>query len=138
MKNLNINEHSDAVFLDIVKAFDMVWHNGLLFKMYKSNFPIHIIKIIESSLANRSFTVKMDGEISNSKVIKVNLPQGSYLSPSLFKHFTNVIPVNANLKVSLFANDTMFISIHQNPKYASYQLQKQIDDATEYFKKFCL
>lgn len=130
-KNLNRNEHSAAVFLDLAKAFDKVWHKGLLFRMYKSNFPVNIIKIVESFLSNRSFANKIYGEISNSREIKAGLPQGPCLSPSLFNLFTNDISVNANSKVSLFTDNTMFIPKNKNSKYASYQLQKQIYNATE-------
>lgn len=124
----------------IAKAFDKVWHNELLFKMYNSNFSVHIIKIIKPFLLNRSFAVKIDGEISNSKEIKAGLSQDSCLSLSLFNLFTNDIPVNANIKVSLFTDNTMFISRNKyaryGTKYASYQLQKQIDNATKWFKKW--
>lgn len=137
-KSLNNKEQSAALFLDVAKAFDKVWHKGLLFKIYKSNFPIEIIKIIESFLENRSFSVKMDGVISSSMSIKAGLPQGSCLSPSFFNLFTNDIPVNVNSQVSLFADDTMFISKNKNANYAAYQLQKQINNASVWFMKWRL
>jgi hypothetical protein len=36
--NFNNNMSTAAVFLDIEKAFDTTWHNGLLYKLFKMNF----------------------------------------------------------------------------------------------------
>lgn len=41
------------VLLDSEKAFDSIWHQGLLHKLIKLNFPIYLIKIIESFLSTR-------------------------------------------------------------------------------------
>lgn len=57
---LNNGMVTTMVALELKAAFDTVWHNGLLHKMVKLNFPIHIIKIIQSMLSLRSFHVRLD------------------------------------------------------------------------------
>jgi hypothetical protein len=44
-----------AIFLDVAKAFDTVWVNGLLFKLTALNFPSSLVKTISSFLHNRTF-----------------------------------------------------------------------------------
>ncbi|XP_045471005.1 inosine triphosphate pyrophosphatase-like isoform X1 [Harmonia axyridis] len=43
--------------LDIEKAFDTLWHEGLIFKLLQTKFPPFIIKIINSYITSRSFQV---------------------------------------------------------------------------------
>lgn len=40
-EGFNFKRDTGAVFLDVTKAFDKVWHQGLLFKMIKFGFPLH-------------------------------------------------------------------------------------------------
>ena len=49
--------HSGAVLLDVEKAFHMVWHNGLIYKLIKYNFPSYLIVLINSYLRLRSMKV---------------------------------------------------------------------------------
>ncbi|GFU89693.1 RNA-directed DNA polymerase from mobile element jockey [Trichonephila clavipes] len=56
-----------AVFLDIQKAFDRVWHTGLLYKLIKINSPPQLILIIKSFLINRSFAVRVNDTPRQSK-----------------------------------------------------------------------
>jgi hypothetical protein len=43
--NFNNNMSTAAIFLDIEKAFDTTWHNGLLYKLSKINFSASLIKL---------------------------------------------------------------------------------------------
>jgi hypothetical protein len=70
---LNFNNMSTAaVFLDIEKAFDTTWHNGLLYKLSKMDFSASLIKIISSFLS-----VSVEGEMSAPRIMKAGVPQGS-------------------------------------------------------------
>ncbi|GFX02155.1 RNA-directed DNA polymerase from mobile element jockey [Trichonephila clavipes] len=51
------NKSTGAVFLDIQKAFDRVWHYGLFYKLIRTNTPPYLIKIIKFFLENRNFSV---------------------------------------------------------------------------------
>ena len=39
MESFNRGEHVVAAFLDVEKAFDNVWHNGLRYKTFQSDLP---------------------------------------------------------------------------------------------------
>jgi hypothetical protein len=43
-----------AVFLDVDKAFDTVWIDGLLYKLTLINFPSYIVHTISSYLRGRT------------------------------------------------------------------------------------
>ena len=44
-----------AVFLDVAKAFDTVWIDGLLYKLTLLNFPSYIVHTISSYPRGRTF-----------------------------------------------------------------------------------
>lgn len=45
------------ILLDIAKAFDRLWHNGLIYKMIEMEYPQPIIRIINSNLRGREIKV---------------------------------------------------------------------------------
>lgn len=136
--SLSANEHTAAVFLDVEKAFDTVWHDGLLHKMLLMNIPIHTIKIIESFLRNRTFKVRVEDKTSSIRIAKAGVPQGSCLSPTLFLIYTNDLPVHDKCNIALFADDTMFSSRDKNVNRARLQLQRQLVLAGDWFNKWKL
>ena len=60
-----------AVFCDISKAFDRVWHRGLLYKLRRIG--------ISNYLKGRSQRVVLSGVSSNWSSINAGVPQGSIL-----------------------------------------------------------
>jgi len=58
------------------------------------------------------------------------------LSPTLFNIYTNDMPTNPGTYVSLFADDTIFHCINHKARYASIQLQRQLNSASEWFTKW--
>jgi hypothetical protein len=135
---LNDKKHIAMVFLDVEKAFDRVWHDGLLYKLFQMNICVPIIKIIESFLSERSFSVRIEDQLSLPRGIKAGVPQGSCLSPTLYSIFTNDLPTIPKAKVALFADDTMFFTQDQNKNRAKIQLQHQINLASAWFTKWRL
>lgn len=82
--NLAANVPVLAVYVDYQKAYDKVWHKGLVVKLNRLGIPLELLKLIISWLSDRRAYV-LFGE-SKSKIfrIHVGLPQGSSLSPYLF------------------------------------------------------
>ena len=50
-----------GVFLDISKAFDKVWHQGVLFKLKQNGISGNLLKLMEDFLANRYQRVVLNG-----------------------------------------------------------------------------
>ena len=68
-----------ANFLDISKAFDKVWHEGLLFKLEHIGISGNLLSFLKSFLNNRFQRVVLNGQCSNWSSVLVGVPQGSHL-----------------------------------------------------------
>jgi hypothetical protein len=45
-RNFDGKRPTGAVFLDVAKAFDAVWVNGLLYKLTNLHFPSYLVKTV--------------------------------------------------------------------------------------------
>ena len=78
-----------AVALDIFKAFDRVWHAGLLHKLKSYGISGQIFGLISSFLSNRRLRVVLDGKSSQEYPVNARVPQSSILGPTLFLLYIN-------------------------------------------------
>ena len=84
MESFNRGEHVVAAFLDVEKAFDNVWHNGLRFKIFQLDLPTKMTCWLSDFLVGRLIQVNVKNFLSNQINPKAGVPQGSVLSPLLF------------------------------------------------------
>ncbi|GFX32990.1 RNA-directed DNA polymerase from mobile element jockey [Trichonephila clavipes] len=110
------HEATGILFLDIAKAFDKIWHDGLLIKLIRLDFPPPLIKSIHSFLSDRSFRVRVDKTLSSPRPIRSGLPQGSLSSPLLFTLYVNDMPRTDLSHLAMFADDTAIIT--QNKRFS--------------------
>ncbi|GFX09278.1 probable RNA-directed DNA polymerase from transposon X-element [Trichonephila clavipes] len=115
-----------AVFLDIQKAFDRVWINGLTFKLITFKIPHPLIHLIHSYLTNRSFRIRINETLSNEHSVSAGSPQGSLLGPLLFNLYINDIPDYSLTKINLYADDTAIHATYKNLKTISFALNKHL------------
>lgn len=131
------NRYTGTVFLDVSKAFDKTWHNGLLHKFIQAGFPIGIIKLMKSYLTNRFFTVKIGSTRSSRRRITAGVPQGALLSPFLYSIYTSDMPrmkEDAATTVALYADDTAVMVRHKSAEHATTRLQDAVERLEQWFR----
>ena len=92
--------------LIISKAFDRVWHVGLLHKLNFYGISGQIFGLISSFLSNKWLRVLLDGKSSQEYPVNFGVPQGSILGPTLFLIYINDLPDNAISNIAIYGDDT--------------------------------
>ena len=99
------------VFLDIPKAFDKVWHEGILYKLKSMGISGELYNLLENYLSNRFQRVLLNRQTSSWRPVLARVPQGSILGPLLFLIYINDLPNELKSNAKLFANDTSLLTI---------------------------
>ena len=99
-----------VVALDISKAFDRVWHAGLLHKLKLYGISDQLFDLISSFFSNRWFRVTLDGKSSQDYPVNAGVPQGTILGPILFLLYINDLPDNVICNIAIYAGDTTLYS----------------------------
>ncbi|CAH2107573.1 unnamed protein product [Euphydryas editha] len=141
---LNNRHCTVGVFLDMEKAFDRVWHAGLLAKLINMTTPPAIVRVLASFLEGRSFYVSVEGADSRPRPIRAGVPQGSCLSPRLYAVYTDDIPTlrdhlregEEDVLLALYADDSAFFASSYHQIVATNRMQRLLDLLPEWFDKW--
>ena len=79
----------DRLFLDIQKAYDTVWHDGLWYKLWDMGVKGRIWRVIKKMYMSSRGEVLLEREKSDSFNVEQGVAQGCSLSPILFSVFIN-------------------------------------------------
>ena len=105
-------DETRALFLDISKAFDKVWHEGLIFKLKCNGISGPLLNFFISYFKSRHQRVVLNGIQSDWKGLEAGVPQGSVLGPLLSLVYINDLPENIKANMKLFADDSsLFIRV---------------------------
>ena len=115
-----------GVFLDISKAFDKVWHEGLIFKLKQNGISGNLLQILSDFLSNRKQRVVLNGQNSSWANVHVGVPQGSILGPLLFLIYINDLADNLSSNVKLFADDTPLFSLVHDVNASARELNDDL------------
>ena len=128
MESFNRGEHVVAAFLDVKKAFDNVWHNGLRFKIFQLDLPTKMTRWLFDFPVGRLIHVNVSNFLSNQINPKAGVPWGSFLSPLLLLIYVNDLPTphHKQNSLSLFADDTVQWAFSRNVRIAAKLLQQNL------------
>ncbi|GBP75758.1 Probable RNA-directed DNA polymerase from transposon BS [Eumeta japonica] len=137
MEGFKTKQKTVCVFFDVAKAFDRVWHAGLVYKLYSLEVPDRLIFIIQNFLSNRYFTFRHERTHSTRRLIRAGVPQGSALSPLLYSAYTNDIPrPTSGVQLALFADDTALFLRSRTRRSILRHLPKAINELGQWFRKW--
>ena len=127
-----------AAFLDVEKAFDSVWHNGLRYKIYQLDLPTKLCRWLSDFLVRRVIQVKIEGFLSPKVFSKAGVPQGSNLILLLFLIYVNDMPNPRHhpTNKSQFADDAGQWAVSKNIDSAAEYLQRDLDKLARWCAKW--
>lgn len=136
VNNKRLRKSTGVLLLDIEKAFDSIWHDGLIFKLIKMKLPTYLIRIIQAFVRNRHFAVYVNGCSSNVTDIPAGLAQGTCISPILYSLFVADMPTDNEIFTALYADDTALATTAKQSDTIIHRLNKSIESHHEYFNKW--
>ena len=122
-----------VVFCDVSKAFDRVWHEGILYKLKNLGISGDLLKWFYSYLQNRQQRVIINGENSEWGVVEAGVPQGSILGPLLFIVYVNDIADNIDCGLKLFADDTtLYITVDNDLESRTREINRNLEQLSNW------
>ena len=118
------------------KAFDKVWHEGLIYKLRSYGVQSKLIYLLKDYLSNRNQRVIINGASSSWRPIKSGVPQGSVLGPLLFLVFINDLPEHLICNPKLFADDVSLNAIMYDEKYSTENIEHDLKLIHDWFVKW--
>ena len=113
-ESLDTQNEFITIFFDIAKAFDRVWHRGLIFKLRTFGVAGNLLDWFEDYLTNRKQRVTIAGTHSEWRNVEAGVPQGSTLGPLLFLVYINDLSTVTTHPIRLFADDTCLFKSSRN------------------------
>ena len=132
MRAVDEGKEVRVVFCDISKAFDRVWHRGLIQKLKGAGVAGDLLEWFSNYLKDRKQRVVIAGSNSGWLDITAGVPQGSILGPLLFLVYINDITSNISSNIRLFADDTSLYLIVDLPDTAATLLNDDLSRISEW------
>ena len=116
-----------GLFLDISKAFDRVWHDGLIFKLQENDISGKLLLLLKDFLKSRKQRVVLNGQHSSWRDVNAGVAQGSILGSLLFLVYINDLSNGLKSNPKLFADDTSLFSVIHDVNSSQVDLNKNLD-----------
>ena len=113
-KSLDNGHDVYSVFLDMSKAFDKVWHKGLIFKLKQNGISGNLLSTPIDFLTLRKQRVVLNGQLS------------SILDPLLFLIYINDLSECLTTNAKLFADDVSLFSVVDNINLSATNLNSDL------------
>ncbi len=135
---LDDSQYVGALFFDLRKAFDRVWHRGLLAKLYAAGVRGSLHRWFVNYLSGRQQRTRIGCAVSSSLSLSAGVPQGAILSPLLFILYVNDIITATPASVNLFADDTSAVVMDSCPTSLEVRLQHTLTSLSDWFDRWLL
>ena len=115
-----------GLFLDLSKAFDKVWHAGLIYKLRQNGMCRDLINILNDFLTNRKQRMVLNGQCLIWVDIRARVPQGFILGPLLFLIYVNDLSNGLKSEYKLFADDNSLFSVAHDVNTSASDISKDL------------
>ncbi len=130
-------QNTYTVFLDVAKAFDTTWIQGLLYKLSRKGVTGQTLGWLNNLLRNRTYCVRVGSHFSKERPLKVGVPQGSPLSPLLFLVMVNDFPILSNPGQTLLFSDDVEFHVHaEDGRDAETKLTPYLNRISKWSRKW--
>ena len=120
-----------SAFLDISKAFDKAWYEGLVSKLKHNTIFGELFHILSDFLSNRKQRVVLNGQNSSWANVHAGVPQGSIPGPLLFLIYINDLSDHLTSNEKLFGDDASLFSVVHDVNTSAKELNddlKKVND----------
>ena len=133
-------KHVFATWIDLQKAFDKVWTDGLLVKLQRCGIAGNMLKWIRSYLHNRRARVTVNGRKGKKVLLRHGVPQGGVLSPTLFLVFINdlIKDLPKGIHAALYADDLVLWCKEEHSTTATYRMQQAAGKLAAWADEWCV
>ena len=111
----------------VSKAFDRVWHDGLIYKLKRCGVSGSLLSLVESFLKDKKQRTVLNGQNSSWRDSSAGVPQGSILGPLFFLVYINDLTEYLRCNVKLFADDTSLFTVVQDSNSAASDMNHDLE-----------
>ena len=115
-----------GVCLNISKAFDKVWHEGLIFKLNQYGISGNLFCLIKRFLKNCRQRIVLNDQTSSWTNVLAGVPQGSILGPLFFFIYIDNLSDDLSSNPKLFADDTSLFSVVRDKNTSAKELNNDL------------
>ena len=136
-RNFGEKRLTGAVFLDVAKALDTVWVNGLPYKVTVFNFPLYLVKTISSYLKSWMFVASFQTATSICLRMQAGIAQGGIIYPVLFSLYVNDMPSpSCHVELALCEDDTAVLATSRQPSLLIKYLETYLSDLERWLREW--
>ena len=123
---------SRAIFLDISKAFDKIWHEGFIYMLCQYGFTETLLTLSAAFLSSRKWRVVLNDQHSSWADIKASASQVSILGPPLFLLHINDLTETLHSNPKLISDDTSSFSIVTDAALSNSHLNDDVSKINDW------
>lgn len=137
-KSQDHREQCTLVLRDVSKAYDKIWHEGLIFKILHLELPRCLTALLCNFLKDRHAAIQLNTFTGPDFFLQCGVPQGSVLSPTLYNIYTSDTPPGQHGTNIIYADDVTQIITYPGKSKNIMKLYttREIEKLNEYERRW--